>query len=575
MITKLLKYIKGYTLPTLLAPITVILEVLIEVTIPFLMAKIIDVGIENSDVNYVTKMGAIMVGLAMVSLCFGALSGRFASVASTGFAANVRKALFEKIQDFSFANTDKFSTASLVMRMTGDVNNVQMAFMMMVRIMFRAPVMLVMALLMAININARLSTVFLYAVPFLGIAMFLITKTAFPRFEKMLTEYDDMNASVQENLIAARVVKAFVRKDYENNKFTITAEELRQAQINAEKVVVMGAPIMTLSVYACILAILWFGGAQVINETMLSGELITFITYVSQIMISLMMLAMIFVNLVLSRASVVRIIEVLEEKIDVTDENADESITLKDGSIEFKDVSFSYSKDPDKMTLMDVNLSIASGETIGIIGATGSAKTTLVQLIPRLYDVTKGNVIVGGHDVREYKLETLRNEVAMVLQKNVLFSGTIKENILWGNENATDEEIESACRAAAAYDFIMSFPDGYETDLGQGGVNVSGGQKQRLCIARALLKHPKITILDDSTSACDTATDKAIREAFKKELKGMTTIIIAQRIASVMDADRIVVMNDGRIENVGSHDELMKCSSIYREVFESQQKGGE
>lgn len=575
MITKLLKYIKGYTLPTLLAPITVILEVLIEVTIPFLMAKIIDVGIENSDVNYVTKMGAIMVGLAMVSLCFGALSGRFASVASTGFAANVRKALFEKIQDFSFANTDKFSTSSLVMRMTGDVNNVQMAFMMMVRIMFRAPVMLVMALLMAININARLSTVFLYAVPFLGIAMFLITKTAFPRFEKMLTEYDDMNASVQENLIAARVVKAFVRKDYENNKFTITAEELRQAQINAEKVVVMGAPIMTLSVYACILAILWFGGAQVINETMLSGELITFITYVSQIMISLMMLAMIFVNLVLSRASVVRIIEVLEEKIDVTDENADESITLKDGSIEFKDVSFSYSKDPDKMTLMDVNLSIASGETIGIIGATGSAKTTLVQLIPRLYDVTKGNVIVGGHDVREYKLETLRNEVAMVLQKNVLFSGTIKENILWGNENATDEEIESACRAAAAYDFIMSFPDGYETDLGQGGVNVSGGQKQRLCIARALLKHPKITILDDSTSACDTATDKAIREAFKKELKGMTTIIIAQRIASVMDADRIVVMNDGRIENVGSHDELMKCSSIYREVFESQQKGGE
>ena len=575
MIRKLAKYIRGYVRETVLAPVTIIFEVLIEVYIPFLMAKIIDVGIANRDVGYVTKIGAIMVGLSLCSLCMGALSGRFAAVAATGFAANLRKAIFGKIQDFSFANIDKFSTASLVARMTTDVTNVQMAFMMMTRIMFRAPVMLVSALIMAITINGELAQVFLVAVPVLAVVMYFITTRAYPRFAAMFKKYDAMNASVQEDLIAIRVVKAFVRRDFENKKFTVSADDLCEAQVKAERLVVLGMPCMMMTVYGCITAILWFGGQDVIGGTLLSGELLTFITYVNQILMSLMMIAMIFVNLVLSKASGDRIIEVLDEKIDITDDAADPDLVPEDGSVEFENVSFSYSKDPDNLTLRDINVRIRSGEVIGVLGGTGSAKTSLVQLIPRLYDVYSGKVKVGGRDVRDYKLENLRDAVAMVLQKNVLFSGTIRENLKWGNANATDGELEEACRAASAHDFIMSFPDGYDTDLGQGGVNVSGGQKQRLCIARALLKHPKVMILDDSTSACDTATDAAIRAAFRRELSGMTTIIIAQRIASVMDADRIIVMNDGRIAAMGTHDELMKSSSIYREVFESQQKGAE
>jgi len=575
MIRKLAKYIRGYVRETVLAPVTIIFEVLIEVYIPFLMAKIIDVGIANRDVGYVTKIGAIMVGLSLCSLCMGALSGRFAAVAATGFAANLRKAIFGKIQDFSFANIDKFSTASLVTRMTTDVTNVQMAFMMMTRIMFRAPVMLVSALIMAITINGELAQVFLVAVPVLAVVMYFITTRAYPRFAAMFKKYDAMNASVQEDLIAIRVVKAFVRRDFENKKFTVSADDLCEAQVKAERLVVLGMPCMMMTVYGCITAILWFGGQDVIGGTLLSGELLTFITYVNQILMSLMMIAMIFVNLVLSKASGDRIIEVLDEKIDITDDAADPDLVPEDGSVEFENVSFSYSKDPDNLTLRDINVRIRSGEVIGVLGGTGSAKTSLVQLIPRLYDVYSGKVKVGGRDVRDYKLENLRDAVAMVLQKNVLFSGTIRENLKWGNANATDGELEEACRAASAHDFIMSFPDGYDTDLGQGGVNVSGGQKQRLCIARALLKHPKVMILDDSTSACDTATDAAIRAAFRRELSGMTTIIIAQRIASVMDADRIIVMNDGRIAAMGTHDELMKSSSIYREVFESQQKGAE
>ncbi len=575
MIRKLAKYVKGYVKEAALAPVTIIFEVLIEVYIPFLMAKIIDIGIVNRDVDYVIKMGALMVGMALCSLCFGALSGRFAAVASTGFAANVRKGLFAKIQDFSFANIDKFSTASLVTRMTTDVTNVQMAFMMMTRIMFRAPIMLISALIMAITINGELARVFLVAVPVLAIVMVFITSKAYPRFVAMFKKYDNMNASVQEDLIAIRVVKAFVRRDFENEKFKVSAEDLRDAQIKAEKIVVMGMPCMQLTVYCCVVAILWFGGQYVVGGTLLSGELLTFITYVNQILMALMMIAMVFVNLVLSKASADRIIEVLDEKIDITDDAADPELVPADGSIEFQNVSFSYSKDPDNLTLKDINLNIKSGEVIGVIGGTGAAKTSLVQLIPRLYDVFGGRVVVGGHDVRDYKLEKLRDNVAMVLQKNVLFSGTIKENLKWGNADATDDEIVAACKAASAHDFIMSFPNGYDTDLGQGGVNVSGGQKQRLCIARALLKHPKVMILDDSTSACDTATDAAIRSAFRSGLSGMTTIIIAQRIASVMDADKIIVMNDGRIVALGAHEELMKSSPIYREVFESQQKGVE
>ncbi len=573
MIKKLLPYMKGYEKEAALAPVTVIFEVLIEILIPFLMAKIVDVGIANRDVAYVAKLGGIMVGMALFSMTCGALSGKFAATASTGFACNLRKALFNKIQDFSFANTDRFSTASLVTRMTADVTNVQNAAMDMVRVMFRAPVMLVSALIITILMNAELSSVFLIVIPAVGLLLAFFMAKAHPLFTKMLKKYDAMNASVQEDLIGIRVIKAFVRKDFENEKFTASADDLRAAQRKAENLIVFAMPLMTLAMYACILSIFWFGGHAVIEGTMLTGELISFITYVGQILMSLVMIAMVFVNLVLSKASAKRIIEVLDEKIDITDDEADPALKPADGSIAFDHVDFSYAKDPKNLTLTDVSLSIRSGETIGIIGGTGSAKTTFVQLIPRLYDVGGGHVSVGGHDVRDYKLKNLRAAVAMVLQKNVLFSGTIRDNLKWGNPDASDEEMFEAAKAAQAHDFILSFPDGYDTDLGQGGVNVSGGQKQRLCIARALLARPKILILDDSTSAVDTATDAKIRAAFREKRADMTVLIIAQRIASVMDADRILVLENGKIADCGTHEELLAHSPIYREVYESQQKG--
>ncbi len=573
MLKKLLPCLGKYKVYTILTPIMVICEVMLEIYIPYLMSKIIDVGIKNSDINYVIKIGGLMVLMSVLSLCFGALSGRFAALAGTGFAKGIRQKLFHKIQEFSFANIDKFSTASLVTRLTTDVNNTQMTFMMIIRMLVRAPIMMVSATIMSISINARLSLVFIIAIPVLATGLAVIGVKAFSHFRTMLDKMDSMNSSIQENLIAIRVVKAFVRKDYENEKFEDAATALRDAQKKAEKLLILNMPLMIFTTNTCMIAIIWFGGHFVISGTMLAGEFISFINYITQILISLMMISMVFVTIVMSTASISRIVEVFDEEPDITQDTTDNELLVKDGSIVFDNVSFSYGKDANNLTLTNINLNINSGETVGIIGGTGSAKTTLVQLIPRLYDVFDGRVLVSGHDVRDYRFATLRDSVAMVLQKNLLFSGSIKSNLKWGNENATDKEIEDACKAAQAHDFITSFPEGYDTDLGQGGVNVSGGQKQRLCIARALLKNPKIIILDDSTSAVDTATDGKIRQALMENLKDTTTIIIAQRIASVCDADKIIVLNDGCIDAVGTHEELLAGNKIYREVYDSQHKG--
>lgn len=575
MIKKLLSCVGEYKKYAILTPVIMIGEVLMEVTIPLVMAQILDVGIATGNTSYTVKMGMLMICMALFSLLCGALGGKFAAKAGMGFAKNVRKRLFDKVQDFSFANVDRFSTASLVTRLTTDVTNVQNTFMMIIRMAVRSPFMLIFALIMAIKINSRLALVFLAAIPVLAISMSLIVGKAFPLFEKMLEKYDKLNSIVQENLIGIRVVKAFVREKFEGEKFVASADDVRTAQLKAEKIVIMNMPVMQLIVYSCIVAVLYFGGGMVIDGTFQIGQLSSFITYVNQILMSLMMLSMIFVMTTISMASMHRIVEIFDEVPDIADEDNSVELSPEDGSIVFDRVSFSYSKDAEAPALKDVSIKIRSGETIGIIGGTGSSKTTLVQLIPRFYDVTEGSITVGGHDVREYKLDNLRNEVAMVLQKNVLFSGTIKDNLRWGDENATDEQIENACKQAQAHDFIMSFPDGYDTDLGQGGVNVSGGQKQRLCIARALLKKPKIVILDDSTSAVDTATDAKIREAFSKELADTTTIIIAQRISSVQDADRIIVLSDGQVDAFDTHENLLKNNEIYREVYTSQQKGAE
>ena len=574
MIKKLSSCIGKYLKQSILAPIMVIGEVILETTIPLVMVEIVDKGIKYGDIRYVAKMGVVMVVMAIISLMFGALSGKFAAEAAMGFAKNVRKKLFDKVQDFSFANVDKFSTASLITRLTTDVTNTQMSYMMVIRLLVRAPIMLIIATVEAFRINSQLALIFLVAIPVLSVAIIIIMTKAFPLFEKMLKKYDALNASVQENLIGIRVVKAFVREDHESEKFREASKKLMDMQYKAESVIIFGMPIMMLVVYGCTLAVYWFGGNLMVAGSMQSGELLGFITYIMQILTSLMMISMIFVMLVLSRASMERIVEVFDEQTDIPT-NSDGVTIVEDGSVEFENVNFSYSKDKENLTLENINISIKSGETIGIIGGTGSSKTTLVQLIPRLYDVLDGEVKVGGKNVKEYSLDALRNSVAMVLQKNVLFSGTIRDNLKWGNENATDEEIIEACKAAEAHEFIMSFPDGYDTDLGQGGVNVSGGQKQRLCIARALLKKPKIVILDDSTSAVDTATDSKIRKSFREKLAGTTTIIIAQRISSVSDADRIIVLDDGRIDAVGTHEELLESNKIYREVFVSQQKGAE
>ena len=573
MIKKLAPYIGQYKKYAILSPLLVAGEVVFEVFIPLLMAQIVDVGIPNQDFGYVLEMGGLMVLMAVIALILGALCARFSVVASNGFAKNLRMQLFRQVEAFSFKNTDKFSTASLITRMTNDVTNIQQAFQMCIRMLARSPMMLIMAMVMAIRISPDLSLIMLCAIPILGGVVWLISRLAFPRFEAMLKKYDHMNARTQENLIAIRVVKAYVRGEYETVQFADAAAALKNAQRRAEKLLVATMPIMQITMYSCILLVLWFGGQDILGGSLLTGELMSFISYITQILMSLMMMAMVFVNLVLSEASGKRIVEVLDEVPAINDRNADKELTVKDGSIRFNDVCFSYSENPDNLVLSHINLDIRPGETIGIIGQSGSAKTSLVQLIPRLYDVLSGSVEVGGRDVRDYPIETLRRQVGMVLQKSVLFSGTIKENLKWGNQQATDQQIEAACRAAQAHDFIMSFPDGYDTELGQGGVNVSGGQKQRLCIARALLKDPKIMILDDSTSAVDTATDAAIRKAFLEKHRDTTMLIIAQRITSVMDADRILVLHEGQINGMGTHEELMQTNEIYQDIYHSQQKG--
>ena len=575
MLKKLMPCVGRYKVYAVLAPIMMLIEVAMEVLLPIVMKEIIDNGISAQNTEYCLRMGLLMIGMSLFSMLGGALSGKFAAIAGTGFAKGVRKSLFEKIQDFSFYNVDRYSTASLVTRLTTDVTNTQMAFMTVIRILVRGPAMLIFATAMAITINARMSLIFAVAIPVLAVSLFFIMTKAHPRFKIMLKKYDNLNSTVQEDLVAIHTVKSFVREDYENKKFMDCSEEVRKTQVHAEKLIILNGPIMQLCMYGCMIAVFFFGANLTINGMMTTGDITSFITYIMQILMSLMMIAMSLVQVVLSRASMSRIVEVIDEKIDIDDTSADPSLKPMDGSVVFNDVKFGYSKNAGNLVFNGIDFSIKSGETVGIIGGTGSAKSTLVQLIPRLYDVCGGSVVVGGHDVREYKLRNLRDDVAMVLQKNVLFSGTILENLRWGNENATMEQVIEAAKAAEAHDFIMSFPKGYDTDLGQGGVNVSGGQKQRLCIARALLKNPKIIILDDSTSAVDTATDARIRAAFRKNLKHITTIIIAQRISSVSDADKIIVMDDGKIDGIGTHAELMKSNEIYREVYASQMKGVE
>lgn len=572
MLKTLLAQVKEYKTPSILTPVFAVLEVFMEVLIPFLMASIIDNGIEKGDVDYAIKVGLVMLLLAMLSLTFGVLAGRFAAQASSGFARNLRRAMFENIQTFAFSNIDKYSTAGLVTRMTTDVSNVQNSYQMVLRMCARAPVTLICALAMTIIINARLSSVFLVAIVILGTALAFIVTRSFPVFTQMFKKYDNLNASVQENINAIRVVKSYVRENHEISKLDKACTELCLLSVKAEKIICMNMPVMQITVYGCILAISWFGAQMVVSETMTTGELMSMFNYVMNILMSLMMLSMIFVMLTMSKASMDRIAEILTEKADIV--NPEKPVTaVADGSIEFEHVNFAY-RNGGQNVLEDINVTIRSGETIGIIGGTGGSKSTFVQMIPRLYDVTEGSVRVGGRDVRDYDLDTLRDEVSMVLQKNVLFSGTIKDNLRWGNAQASDEEIERVCRLAQADEFIQTFPDKYDTWIEQGGTNVSGGQKQRLCIARALLKKPKILILDDSTSAVDTKTDAMIRKAFREEIPDTTKLIIAQRISSVQDADRILVLEEGRINGMGTHEELLENNAIYREVYESQVKGG-
>ena len=582
----LLPCAKGYRLPSFLTPIFIVLEVTMEVFIPLLMAAIVDGGLYGSPdftlrkyfsaeliadkTRFVIILGGIMVLAAMLSLAFGMLAARTAAVASMGFAKNLRRKVFEKILSFSFKNTDRFSTPSLVMRTTADINNVHNLYQQMIRIFVRAPVMMVLAAVMALRVNAELSVIFLVALPIMFCTLISMGMIGKPRFRIMLKKYDKMNASVQENLVAARVVKSFAREDYEKKKFAASADDLKKAQIYAQKLFSLLPAIQMGIMWTCAVILMLMGGNQVFAGTLTKGELVSMLTYTNQVVGSVSMVAMIIMMLTMTRESVTRINEVLDEVPDITDNGS--TFKVENGEIEFRHVNFSYSGKNDNLTLSDINLHIRAGETIGVVGGTGDGKSTLMQLIPRFYDALSGEVLVGGRNVKDYSLYELRESVSMVLQKNMLFSGTIRDNLRWGNKDATDEQIEHACRLACAHDFVMSFPDGYDTDLGQGGVNVSGGQKQRLCIARALLKNPKILILDDSTSAVDSRTDESIRAAFRESLPGTTKLIIAQRIASIMYSDRIIVMDKGRISDVGTHDELMQRSEIYREVYLSQNK---
>ncbi len=589
MIKTLGAHLKEYKKPSILTPIFMILEVFFEILIPYLMASIIDDGIEKGDMKHIVVVGLCMVVLAAGGLLMGLLGGKYGAIASTGFAKNLRKGMYENIQTFSFANIDKFSTAGLITRLTTDVTNIQNAYQMILRMCMRAPVSLVFAMIMAFTINKRLASIYLVAVLILAVILAFIIKFAMGYFTQVFRRYDDLNASVQENVSAIRVVKAYVREDYEKEKFSKASYAVYKLFMKAEKVLVLNGPVMSITVYSCIMLISWIGAHMIVGGELTTGELTSLLTYCMNILMNLMMLSMIFVMMSMSLPSGKRVAEVLNEKADIT--NPENPIMeVKDGSIEFKNVEFAYKHFKNienkhgqvtetvevaekKNVLNDIKLSIKSGETIGIIGGTGSSKSSLVNLISRLYDATSGQVLVGGVDVRDYDVETLRNEVSVVLQKNVLFSGTIYENLRWGDADATDEECQNACKLACAHDFIMAFPEGYDTKIEQGGTNVSGGQRQRLCIARALLKKPKILILDDSTSAVDTATDARIRQAFAREIPDTTKIIIAQRINSIQFADRIIVMDNGRINGIGTHEELLETNEIYRDVFESQTGG--
>ena len=574
MIKQLSKSIRQYKKDAILSPVFVTGEVILEVLVPTIMAMLIDNGINKGDMNYIIKVGIILIICCIGSLFCGIMSGKYAAKASAGFAANLRHDMYYKVQDYSFLNIDKFSTASIVTRLTTDITNVQMAFMMIIRIAVRSPIMLISAFFAVLRINSRIALIYLCAIPILGIGLYLIMTNAHPIFKRVFKKYDKLNAIVQENLYGIRVVKSYVREEHEIEKFDNSSQEIYDDFTKAEKLLAFNSPLMQFCVYACLLFASWLGAKYIIGGQMLTGNLVSITTYTFQILMSLMILSMVFVMITMAKTSAERITEILAEEPDIKD--IDKPVTeVKDGSVKFEDVSFSYAKRMDKLCLSHVNLDIKSGETIGIIGGTGSSKSSLVQLIPRLYDVTEGSVKVGGVDVRNYDIEALRDEVAMVLQKNVLFSGTIKENLRWGNKDATDEELKHVCELACADEFIEQFPDKYDTYIEQGGSNVSGGQKQRLCIARALLKKPKILILDDSTSAVDTATDAKIRKAFREEIPETTKFIIAQRISSVEDADKVIIINNGKIEAFGTPDELMKTNDIYREIYISQTKGGE
>lgn len=570
---KLLRSVREYKRQSFLTPVLVALEVLMEVLIPLLMANIIDIGIMQGDMGYIVKTGALLVVMAMLALFFGAKAGQLAAIASAGYAKNLRHDIFYKIQDFSFGNIDHFSTSGLVTRLTTDITNVQMAYMFAIRMLARAPIMIVLSLIMTLTINVPIAIMMLISIPVLGGVLIFIAKKAHPHFIKVFDEYDILNNTVQENVNAARVVKAYVRADHENEKFGKISKIVFDLFTRAEKIVAWNSPVMQFTVYTVVIVMVLIGGEGIINQTMQTGELTSVIVYALQILMSLMMVSFVFVMIMIAEASTDRITEVLDEAPEMEDA-ADAVTEVKNGDIDFEHVNFSYSGKGGNLSLKDVNLHIKSGQIVGIIGGTGSAKSTLVQLVPRLYDVTEGCVKVGGVDVRKYNLKDLRDQVSMVLQKNVLFTGSIYENIRWGDENASDEEVQRVCRLAQADGFINEFPNKYETMIVEGGNNVSGGQKQRLCIARALLKKPKILILDDSTSAVDTRTDALIRQAFREEIPDTTKIIIAQRISSVEDADVIIVMDNGEINGIGTSEELLKTNRIYREVYESQVKGG-
>ena len=573
MVRKLLRSVREYKTSSLLAPLFVTCEVILEVIIPMLMANLIDFGIEAGNMQYILKMGLALIICCIVSLTFGALSGKYAAVASAGFAKNLREDMYNKVQEYSFSNIDKFSTASIVTRLTTDITNIQNAYMMSIRVAVRCPIMLFFALFMAFQINSHLAPIFVIAIPILAVGLVIIISNAKRIFERVFRTYDKLNNVVQENLLGIRVVKSFVREEHEKEKFGKVSQEIYMDFSKAEKLIAFNMPLMQLCVYACILTVSWLSAHLVVGGSMDVGQLTSMFSYIMMILMSLMMLSMVLVMIILARASAERITELLNEESDLRNgENPVEEV--KDGSVVFENVSFSYAKDPSKECLKNVNLNIKSGETVGILGGTGTSKTTLVQLIPRLYDATEGRILVGGVDVRDYDMDALREQVAMVLQKNVLFSGTIKENLRWGKKDATDEEMVRVCKLAQADPFIQEFPDKYDTYIEQGGSNVSGGQKQRLCIARALLKKPKILILDDSTSAVDTKTDALIRKAFREEIPDTTKFIIAQRISSIEDADKILVMDGGRISAMGTHGELLQSCEIYREIYESQTKGG-